>query len=259
MRYDAFIRLSAELGCAGVELRDDLPTPLFDGDSPARAGEVARACEVRILALAEIKPFNDWSDDVQAQTIDLIKRAKACGAEAVSFIPRNDGKGMGNGERQANLRLALRELTHLLEEFDINGLIEPLGFESSSLRSKSEAVNAIEAVGAVGRIQLIHDTFHHYVAGGGPVFADYTGIVHISGLVDPAPALSQMRDEHRVLVDASDRLGNIEQLSALASDGYEGAISFEPFSPAIHDCDDPQHALSRSFEFIEAGLTGRAA
>jgi 2-keto-myo-inositol isomerase len=59
-----------------------------------------------------------------------------------------------------------------------------------------------------------------------------------------------MRDEHRVLVDDGDRLGNLEQLDALLSAGYEGPISYEAFSPIVHGLADPETALSRSIAFI---------
>ena len=136
----------------------------------------------------------------------MIRIAVDCGAEAVVLIPRCDGFGCGNGERQANLRVALRELAPMLAEHQLVGLVEPLGFELSSLRQKSEAVDAIEALGLAERFQLVHDTFHHALAGGGPVFARHTGIVHISGVTDSKLALREMRDRHRLLADARDRL-----------------------------------------------------
>ena len=257
--YQAFLALAGDLGCIGVEFRNDLARPLFDGDPPEAVAEAARAQGLRILALAEVKAFNDWSDAKRDAAAALIAVARACGAEAVSLIPRNDGKGLGNGERQAHLRLALRELEPMLEAADLVGLVEPLGFEICALRSKAEAVDAIEAVAKPGRFKLIHDTFHHHLAGGGPVFAAHTGIVHISGVTDPALAVGEMRDEHRVLVDGRDRLGNVAQIEALAEAGYGGPVSFEPFSPQVHKIADPRAALSASFEFIASGLPGKAA
>ena len=87
---------------------------------------------------------------------------------------------------------------------------------------------------AEGRFKLVHDTFHHHLAGGGPIFPEHTGIVHISGVVDPALKPEEMQDGHRILVDADDRLGNIEQIRALLDAGYDGAFSYEPFSPEVH-------------------------
>ena len=259
LRYDAFLDLARGMGCIGVEFRNDLPGALFDGDTPDEVRTKAGASGLRILTLAEVKSFNDWSDAKRAEAEALMRIAVACGAEAVSLIPRNDGLGRGNGERQANLRVALRELLPLLQAHDLIGLIEPLGFETCALRCKSEAVDAIEALGAADRFRLVHDTFHHTLAGGGPIFAAHTGIVHISGVTDPTLAVSEMRDEHRVLVDADDRLGNIGQLNQLAADGYSGPVSFEPFSPLVHQMPDPQAGLAGSFNFISNRLAGMAA
>jgi 2-keto-myo-inositol isomerase len=259
LRYDAFLDLAKSLDCDGVEFRNDLPGPLFDGADPDTVRQAAKARGLRILALAEVKKFNDWSESRRAEADALMRIAVACGAEAVSLIPRNDGFGRGNGERQANLRVALRELKPMLETHGLVGLVEPLGFESCALRFKEEAVEAIESLGATGRFKLVHDTFHHALAGGGPVFAAHTGIVHISGVTDPALALSEMRDEHRVLVDRNDRLGNIEQLQLLRHAGYDGPISFEPFSPVVHALADPQAQLAGSFDFISNRLAEMAA
>ena len=97
---------------------------------------------------------------------------------------------------------------------------------------------------------MYHDTFHHSLAGGGPIYAKKTGIVHISGVVDPSLSLGKMEDEHRVLVDEKDRLGNIEQITALLAAGYCGPISFECFSPKIHALVDPYIKIKKSFDYI---------
>jgi len=259
LRYDAFLGLARAMGCVGVEFRNDLSQALFSGDAASAVARAARASGLRILALAEVKAFNDWSGARRDEALALMRIAKSCGAEAVSLIPRNDGLGMGNGERQANLRLSLRELRPMLEAHDLIGLVEPLGFESCSLRLKSEAVEAIEDLGAADRFRLIHDTFHHAVAGGGPIFAGHTGIVHASGVTDPALSFSEMRDEHRVLVDRNDRLGNVEQIEALVAAGYRGPVSFEPFAPDVHAIADPQAELAGSFDFISTRLAEIAA
>ena len=257
--YVAFLDFAQALGCVGVEVRNDLGRPLFDGMDPGQAGDMARARGLRLLGMSEVYAFNDWSDDIRAKVDTIIAAAKASGAETISLIPRNDGTQSGNGERQANLRIALKEVLPMLEAADMTALVEPLGFGRSSLRSKQELVEVIEALGAEHRYKLVHDTFHHTLAEGGPLFPDQTGIVHISGVVDPDLSIDQMEDEHRVLVDANDRLGNIEQIRALLAAGYDGAISYECFAPEIHALDDPLSALKRSFEFITSELQAKAA
>ncbi len=259
MGFSEAAALAADLGCVGIEARNDLPGPLFDGMSPEAARELLADKGLRLLALAEVKRFNDWSADKAAEALALMKIAVAAGAEAVSLIPRNDGQGMGNGERQAKLRVALRDLKPMLEDHGLIGLVEPLGFEICALRFKSEAVEAIEGLGAAGRFKLVHDTFHHHLAGGGPLYPAHTGIIHISGVVDQSLAVSEMADRHRVLVDGQDRLGNVAQIAALQAAGYRGPVSFEAFAPEVHALSDPGEAIARSFAFIRTELAAKAA
>jgi 2-keto-myo-inositol isomerase len=259
VRYDALLDMAAALDCVGVEFRNDLPGALFDGADPAEVAQTAGDRGLRILALAEVKSFNIWSDDKAREAEDLMKIARACGAEAVALIPRNDGGGRGNGERQANLRVALRELGPMLADHGLIGLVEPLGFEISSLRLKSEAVDAITALGHADRFRLVHDTFHHHLAGEAEMFPEMTGIVHISGVTDPALSVGEMADGHRIHVDAHDRLGNIEQIMALIRGGYDGPISVEAFASSVHESADPAGDLAGSFKFIRDQIAAEAA
>ena len=259
MSYIQLLDTASALGCIGVEVRNDLPQPLFDGMSPKEAGALARSKGLRILAVAEVKRFNDWSDDKAAEALALMKIAQSAGAEAVSMIPRNDNLGLGNGERQAALRVALKALKPMLEDHGLIGMVEPLGFEICALRYKSEAVEAIEATGGTGQFKLVHDTFHHKLAHGGDYFPEHTGIVHISGVVDQAPTLSQMTDAHRILVDRADRLDNVDQITALTALGFLGPISFEAFAPHVHASTSLQADLAASIQFIREGMARKAA
>lgn len=256
----SFLDLAASLGCVGVELRNDLAdkklsdAEFFDGDAPAAIGAYARAKGLRLLGLSEAYGFNSWSEAMRAKVQLLIDQAVASGAETISLIPRNDAPKWSDFERLAALRDALGEILPMLEKADMVALIEPLGFTTSSLRSKAEAVDAIKAVGGEGRFKLVHDTFHHHLAGGGAIFPDHTGIVHISGVVDPSLTPEEMQDGHRILVDGRDRLGNIAQIRELLDAGYEGAFSYEPFSAEVHAIADPAIAIAESFAFIEKGV-----
>jgi 2-keto-myo-inositol isomerase len=250
LSYVQLLDLAADLGLVGVEVRNDLPQALFDGMTPQAAGALARAKGLRLLAVAEVKRFNDWSDAKAAEALALMRIAQGAGVEAVSLIPRNDNLGMGNGERQAALRVALKALQPMLEDHGLIGMVEPLGFEICALRYKSEAVEVIEAIGGTGRFKLVHDTFHHTLAHGGPYFPDHTGIVHISGVVDKTVTIGQMTDAHRVLVDQHDVLGNVEQLRALQAAGYSGPVSYESFAPSVHALSDPASALRASMEHL---------
>ena len=257
--WPVLLDMAASLGCIGVEVRNDLGSLLFDGLSTSAAMDLAGEKGLRILALAEVKMFNDWSDARETQAQALMETAAACGAEAIALIPRNDGQRLGEAERRNDLQTGLRALKPMLNEHGLTGLVEPLGFASCGMRLKSEAVSAIDAEDGGDTFKLVHDTFHHSLSGETDLFAERTGIIHVSGVTDPSLDSDQMQDAHRVLVDANDRIGNITQLQQLLAQGYDGPISFEVFAPEIHDITDPKVALSRSIQFIESRLQARAA
>ena len=251
--------MAAALGCVGVEVRNDLNRPLFDGMSPSDAGALARDKGLRLLSIAEVTRFNEWSSPKAAEAQALINIAAAAGAEAISLIPRNDNGGMNNGERQANLRVALRDLIPMLRATGIKGLVEPLGFESCGLRDKQEALTAFDTLAAGDTLALIHDTFHHHLAGDGPVFAAQTGLVHVSGVSDAQVATRDMTDELRGLITAGDRLRSTDQLRDLLKAGYTGPVSFEAFAPDLHAIADPVPAIRASMDFMRTSLTANAA
>lgn len=248
-----FFDLAVSLGVKGVEIRNDLEgNAILDGTSPASVRSEAKARGLRILSINALQRFNDWNDTREEEARSLIAYARDCGAEALVLVPVNDGTGTADGERQGNLRTALKGLRPLLEDAGIIGLVEPLGFETCSLRLKSEAVEAIASLDAAGTFRLVHDTFHHTLSGEESFHVAETGLVHISGVVDTALSVSDMRDGHRVLVDENDRLDNVGQISALCSEGYRGPFSFEPFADSVHTSRDLHSDLQESMQHLRA-------
>jgi 2-keto-myo-inositol isomerase len=256
----AFLDLASDLGCVGVELRNDLvdkglsTRPFFDGEKPARIGDYARSKGLRLLGLSEAYGFNNWSDAMRSKVQSLADQAEEAGAESISLIPLNGPLPNGSKPSDGDLRRALGEILPILDKARLAALVEPLGFVNSSLRHKADAVAAIEAVGGEKHYKLVHDTFHHHLARESDYFPEYTGIVHISGVVDPQLSREQMQDGHRILVDDKDRLGNLEQIRILLDRGYAGAFSYEPFSPEIHRLARPDEALGESMRYIRASL-----
>jgi 2-keto-myo-inositol isomerase len=257
--WEAFADLARDLGCVGVEYRNDLGRPLFGGTDPAAVGAAVKARGLRFMALAEVKMFNDWSQTKRVEAEALMQIAVAAGAEAISLIPRNDGVATDRAGSRTVTEHALRELLPMLRDHGLKAMVEPLGFAVCSLRYKDVLADAIDAVGGRGTYFIVHDTFHHHLAGGGAIFPEMTGIVHVSGVIDREVAVAEMRDPHRVLVDAQDRLGNVDQIAALRAAGYAGPISYEPFAPSVHALRDARPALGASMEFIREGLAARAA
>jgi 2-keto-myo-inositol isomerase len=253
--FAELVGLARALGLDQVEIRNDLEgVPISDGTPPERIREVAEAGGVRILSINALQRFNDWNDARAAEAAALARYAEGCGAEALVLCPVNDvSYRPGEDERQAKLRQALRALAPILASAGIIGLVEPLGFEECSLRLKADAVEAIDGLGLDDRFRLVHDTFHHYLAGEVRMFPDRTGLVHISGVDDASLPLSRIRDEHRVLIGHDDILGNIGQIVALM-EGYSGPYSFEPFAASVHASHDIAGALEASMHLIDSEL-----
>ena len=190
-----------------------------------------------------------------AEAEALIRYAVESGTEALVLCPTNSRQDARSAEqRHADLVNALRQLAPMLAAAGLVGLVEPLGFEECAVRRKSQAVRAFEEVGAGKTFRLVHDTFHHHLAGEGLFFPEWTGLVHISGVEDPALDASQMRDGHRVLVGAADRLGNAAQLRRLLDAGYGGYASFEPFAEEIAAATDIEARLRASMEHLRQAV-----
>jgi 2-keto-myo-inositol isomerase len=240
-----FFAMARALGCTDVEIRNDTPN-VVDKFSPAEVKSAAQAAGVNLLSINALYPFNVWNDERRSQTEKLARYAAECGAQALVMCPLNEGKPVA----QEALVAALATIKPILVAHGIRGLVEPLGFEVSSLRRKADAIAAIKAAGGEGLFKLVHDTFHHHLAGETEFFAEWTGLVHISGVADPEVSVAHMLDAHRVLVDKRDRLGNVAQIRALQAAGYTGPFSFEPFASEVQELADPQAALADSMAWL---------
>lgn len=252
----AFLQLTRQLGCDAVEIRNDLPgIELADGTPADEVRALCQAAGVRILSINALYPFDVWNAERRAQALELAAYAQACGAEGLVLCPLNDrGDRRDAAQRARDLRTALSELAPILRDHGVLGFVEPLGFPESALRLKRQAVEAIRAIGGLDVFRLVHDTFHHHLAGETEYFAELTGLVHISGVDDAGLPVERLRDAHRVLVGAADRLGNAAQLERLLDDGYRGALSFEPFAASVHALSDVAPALAQSMRLLQERL-----
>ena len=256
LRLPAFFALAKALGLSQVEIRNDLAgNAILDGTSPADIRARARNDGIEILSINALQRFNAWSPERQSEAIELADYAAQTGAKALVLVPRNDGEGRGAQERLPNLVAALRALKPILADRGLFGLVEPLGFEICSLRLKSEAVSGIDSVDGADVFKLVHDTFHHHLAGEAVLFPERTGLVHISGVDDPDVSMRDMRDSHRILVDGADRLGNIAQISDLRAGDYIGPLSFEPFADSVHRLGEAElrNRLAASMKLVADG------
>ncbi len=253
LSFEELLAVARDLGVTEVELRNDLPD-VVGSVAPAAIKAAAEAAGVSIISINALYPFNVWTGDLPGRAVALADYAQASGAKALVMCPLNNGAPVSDQD----LIAALEAMAPILRERGLTGLVEPLGFPISSMRTKKAAVAAIDAAGGGDVYRLVHDTFHHHLAGETEFFPERTGIVHISGVVNPDIAVDAMLDPHRVLVDADDRLENVAQIRALLDRGFGGPFSFEPFSPEVHGLADPGSALRKSMEHITKSLSERA-
>lgn len=251
-----FIDLAHALKVDAIELRNDLAgVEIEDGTPPERVRQLCAAEGLKVLSINALYPFDVWNDERRRQALKLAAYARACGAEGLVLCPLHDPADLrSEAQRSSGLRTALSELAPILREHGLLGLIEPLGFVQCALRHKRTAVAAIRAIGGLDVLRLVHDTFHHHLAGEDEFFPELTGLVHISGVEDRQAPLDSIRDGHRVLVGEADILGNAVQIDALRSGGYRGYLSFEPFAESVHGLADIRQALGASMTHLQQSL-----
>jgi len=229
-----FFKLVSQLGIHNVELRNDMPggrvTDDLSGDEvKALAGESG----IRIVTINALYPFNQLNEEVLQRARQLLSDAQAVGAESLVLCPLNDGTPFS----AADTISALKTLAPLFADAGIQGLVEPLGFPQSSLRSATQAQTLIREAGVPFR--LLIDTFHHHLFEDAEqtfeqaIDIQQIGLVHLSGVTDPRP-VSELTDEERIMLTADDRLRSKEQVERLEKMGYTGLYAFEPFSSVMN-------------------------
>jgi len=256
MPFEQFAALAQRLGVDAIEIRNDLAqVEMADGAPGEQIGVVARAHGLVIRSINALQRFDEFDATRAAETRALIDYALACGAQSLVLCPTNSLRDdRSPAERHDALVHALSELVPMLAASGLTGLVEPLGFEECAVRRKSQAVRAMQAVGSPACLALVHDTFHHHLAGEALFFPQHTGLVHVSGVDDPALAPGAMRDGHRVLVGGADQLGNAAQLAQLLRAGYVGWVSFEPFADEIAQASDLAQRLQASMDHLRQAI-----
>jgi 2-keto-myo-inositol isomerase len=229
------VDLSEQLGMVGVELRIE---------------RGVAGTDTTVLALAEVAAFNAAEASVLDRAVKLMDMAVAHGIGSIVLIPQ---VGMRETET-SELTDVLDLLGPELAARGLTGLIEPIGFATSTIRTKAEVVRAIETCGYADQFGLVHDTFHHTLAGETEFYPALTNIVHISG-VTRSGRPADYADADRGLVCSGDQLGTVAQIAALLRAGYRGAFSFEAFSPDLHSAPDIKGALETSIRFIDQSIT----
>ena len=260
LSFAEFLKTARELGAAAIELRNDLAgMELLEGPPAHEIGAMARASGLRVRSINALQRFEQFDAQRQEEAGEMIRQAQTTGAECLVLCPSNDRRDTRTAAaREADLLQALNQLAPRLRDAGLVGLLEPLGFAECALRHKSVALRAIGQCCDPGVFALVHDSFHHRLAGEDALFAAQTGLVHVSGVVETHQPCSEWRDGHRVLVDPNDQLDSVGQLRQLMAQGYSGLVSFEPFAAEVCQAEDGPAQLARSMAWIREALASGA-
>ena len=138
----------------------------------------------------------------------------------------------------------------MLHGTGVVGLVEPIGFSTSSIKFQQEVTQVIESLGADDRVGIVHDTFQHALAGDADLGVRHIRLVHISGVDGGSGILADLLDAQRVLVDETDRAGALGQMKSLLHAGYTGPFSYECTSPLIQNIDDLKAQIDASIAYL---------
>ncbi len=252
-----FLRFTASLGMKRAEVRNDFTEKgVLDGlsDEELRGGLASSG--VQILSINALYPFEYGPRLAEnfERLRDLVAEARRIGCPHVVMCPYNEAGDPRPGPvRASDLVAALDAYGPLLSETGVVGLLEPLGFETSALRTKRAALDGVARCTRPDSFRLLHDTFHHYLGEERELFPRETGLIHVSGVL-AGKAKAAITDDDRVLVDHRDVMGSRDQVRALLASGCRAPISYEPFSPSVRAMALPElkEALLRSIDYLLA-------
>jgi len=231
-----FLKFTADLGMRYAEVRNDFTDKgILDGLSDRELGKALAEHGVKIVSINALYPFEYGKllkENVEKLKL-LVAEAKRIDCPYIVMCPFNEAKDRrSSAERAGDLVSALDAYGPPLAEAGMKGLIEPLGFEVSSLRTKRAALDGIARCAYPDSFMLLHDTFHHFLSGEQDLFPKQTGLVHVSGVVAGKPK-SAITDDDRILVTPEDIMDTRGQVRALCDGGCAAPISYEPFAPSI--------------------------
>lgn len=254
LSIESFFKLVQRLGLNKVELRNDMPSgKVTDSLSHQQVNALAQQYGMEIVTINALYPFNRLDDALLAQAEALLKEAQAIGAGALVLCPLNEGQPIAAEKTIA----ALQKLAPLFAQYGIKGLVEPLGFPQSSLRSAVQTQSLIRD--AQVPFNLLIDTFHHHLYEQAEqeftsgIDIERIGLVHLSGVEDTRP-IAELTDEERIMLSKGDVLNSVAQVRRLEQMGYRGVYAFEPFSSDLANWReaDIEREIRQSIELLQA-------
>jgi 2-keto-myo-inositol isomerase len=260
LTLEQFFRVVKQCGLNKVELRNDMRSgKVTDGLSPGEVKALAQQYGMEIITINALGRFNLGAerDQVWANAEAMLREAQAIGSKGLILCPHCSADDVRSAEQKKQETLqALLVLAPLFTQYGVTGLVEPLGFGISSLRSSLLTQSLIRDSAAP--YKLVIDTFHHYLdevdqaAFDQQMAMESIGLVHLSGVEDPRDK-SRLTDEERIMLSGRDLLKNKQQVDNLERLGYQGLYSFEPFSSVLETWQeaDIEREIKQSMALIQ--------
>ena len=251
-----FIDLASAAGIGAVEIRNDIPGREFmDGTRPELVLSALKDANIRVASVNALQRFNEWTEEREIEAKALMSYAAKLGAPGVVLCPvHNPDHGWSDVDAERNLRNGLKKLRPILLDLGVKGYVEPLGMGGSTMKKQAMAVAAVSDIDGWDAYELCYDTFQFFRCGDDELFPERIGLTHISGITRGDLGPEKLTEPDRGLIDATDRVDNINQIKRLLDAGYEGFISMEPFSPQVQQSPDLLANLRASFARLSDAL-----
>lgn len=260
------IQLVSELGVPNVEVRNDLYGPpdnttILDHLSGQRVANLLNEKQVNVETINAIGNMDnrDMIRENLKSLTSMLEMTKDFDLKNIIFCPvRSTDDHRSIEQRKTDAIANVRDYSSVLKQYGVNGLIEPLGFADSTLRTPWEGQAVIDAAG-VDNFKLVADTFHYYLAGVTDeqfihkVDVNYVGLVHLSAVTTTTTPLENLDDQDRYMLSSDDIMESATLAKKFENAGYQGLYAFEPFSDDLKkwDINQVKQAFVDSIERVQ--------
>ncbi len=246
---DKTIPLVAQLGCHNLELRNDLygnpdNHTILDHLEASKVKELLNSYDVNVKTINAIGNMDDPDklDENLASLSEMLEITKTINLGDVVFCPVRSNKDSRSAKKRFEDAVEnVKQYSQVLSGYGVKGLVEPLGFADSTLRTPWEGQKIIDHSG-VDNFRLVADTFHYYLASvtkalfKKKVDPNYIGLVHLSAVFGDKP-IQELDDQDRYMLARDDVMHSAEWAKEFEKSGYTGLYAFEPFSDKLKEWD----------------------
>lgn len=244
-----FIRMVADLGIKYIELRNDITgivdnSKILDNYQPE---EIKDLLDEKGIQVVDINAQGNMDlvtklDENITSLEEMIRIGRVLKVKNILFCPvRDENDSRTSEEKYQGAVNNMKAYSNLLRENGMSGLLEPLGFMDSSLRTPWQAQDVIKDAG-VDNFKLVADNFHYYLANvtqkdfDTKVDPQMVGLVHLSSVINHKKR-EDLDDADRIMLDENDIMRADAHAKMFENSSYDGLYSFEPFSPELYKWD----------------------